>query len=888
MFIKKILLTITILLLVLPNMALAHDIKIFILHSYQQEYPWTKNEHHAFVDSLLADSSLEHLVFSSESLDSKRRAFTGSYQNFFYQYLKEKYQGYQPALIFCTDDNALQFLLEYKTRLFRGAPVVFCGVNNLEIKSRLNRQMYGGVFEKKDIAQNVELISRLHPDGKNIYFVGDNSSTSISIEKEAQKVMASRFPGLQYEVISHKNISPVIGRLQDKEDGVVLLTSIGAFQDQTNNTLPLKKIIHALAENNRHKIYSMEDVYILNGAVGGYVTSGTTQGEAAARMAATLLKSPPPNTPIPLIDDSPNVLMFNYPQLQRHNISVSSLPPDSIIINSPETFYARHKTIIRQVLSFIVLLLAIIALLARNIMLRKKSAALLKEQINLFESTFNSVPDGMILTDADNLILKCNPAMGHIFGFDQDEIRGRNSAIFLQEKSPAKQIEEPNGLCKSYTTSYQRKNGDLFPAETIETPITDHVGNFLGHLHEIRDISSRKTLEEKLRQAQKMESIGTLAGGIAHDLNNILTPILGYAELLYEDLQPNSPHSAKVSEVIKAGNRAKELVKQILTFSRQNDQERIAVNIAPLVKEALKLLRSSIPSTIKINQNINPQCGQILADPTQIYQIVMNLCTNAYHAMRSTEGVLRVSLTAKEITAGQEAHGLELEPGNYLVLEVCDTGHGIDQRIMAKIFDPYFTTKKIGEGTGMGLSVVHAIVQEYGGNIKVHSEAGKGTTFNVYLPLLDKEAPAEQTEAGVEIPRGSGRIMTVDDEKANVIVQELLLKNLGYQVTTFTSSGKALAEFNANPDRYDLVITDMTMPEMTGAELTTKLLAIRPELPVIMCTGFSEMINEQRAKELGVREFIMKPVTRSDIAKIIKKVLTSKKISAIGPAPATD
>ncbi len=384
----------------------------------------------------------------------------------------------------------------------------------------------------------------------------------------------------------------------------------------------------------------------------------------------------------------------------------------------------------------------------------------------------------------------------------------------------------------------------------------------------------KQELEGQLRQAQKMEAVGTLAGGIAHDFNNILTPILGYAEMVQEDMAPGSTAWERQNEIVKAGNRAKELVKQILSFSRQSDQELQPIQVHLVVKEALKLLRSSLPTTIEIKQNIDTKGGYVLADPTRIHQVMMNLCTNAYHAMRESGGILAVSLTTMNIGPEDSVPELNLVAGDYLRLEVSDTGCGMTPKVRDRIFEPYFTTRAKGEGTGLGLSVVHGIVKGLGGHITVYSEPGQGTTFHVYLPRYSHEDDAALQEvAPAALPTGHEHILVVDDEPSIVELMEQLLSRLGYQVTTVVDPQLALEMIESGQPVIDLVITDMTMPHMTGAELAGKILGLRPELPIILSTGFSEIITEEKARAMGIRRMVMKPVFKEDVARVVREVL---------------
>ena len=381
----------------------------------------------------------------------------------------------------------------------------------------------------------------------------------------------------------------------------------------------------------------------------------------------------------------------------------------------------------------------------------------------------------------------------------------------------------------------------------------------------------KKKINEQLRQAQKMEAIGTLAGGIAHDFNNLLAVILGYSEILIEEVQPDSKFANYLNTIISAGNRAKNLVKQILAFSRQAELERIPLKIQPLIKEGLKMLRSSIPTTIRITENIDPKSGSVLADPTQINQILMNLCTNAYHAMEDTEGILSVTLKTTFIQPDNKTMLLHVTPGEYVEVTVSDTGTGIGTDIIEKIFDPYFTTKEIGTGTGMGLSIIHGILSDYDGTITVESELGKGSTFHVYFPVVENETLPE-IKKPEDLPGGKERILFIDDEKFLSEMGKDMLERLGYHVTVRYNSIEALTTFQNAPNEFDLIITDQTMPGMTGSDLSRRMMQIRPDIPIILCTGYSNLIDEDSAKDLGIKEFALKPITKEVIAELIRKV----------------
>ncbi len=388
--------------------------------------------------------------------------------------------------------------------------------------------------------------------------------------------------------------------------------------------------------------------------------------------------------------------------------------------------------------------------------------------------------------------------------------------------------------------------------------------------------AQQQLMENRLRQAQKMEAIGTLAGGIAHDFNNILTPIMGFAELALHNLPPDSPSAGDLKQVVKAAGRARDLVRQILAFSRRGDQESRPLKPDLIAKEALKLLRATLPSTIEIRQDIPADCGAVLADPAQFHQVLMNLCTNAFYAMREKGGVLAVGLEKISLTEQDvRFKGMALTPGPYLKIEISDTGGGMERAVMERIFEPYFTTKPLNEGTGLGLAVVHGIVHQYGGHISVYSEPGQGTTFHVYLPLVETEAGGAEAavDGGLPLARNHERILVVDDEPVITSMLRNMLEYLGYRVTALTDAREAARLLREQPGDFNLLITDMTMPHLTGAELAKQALAAEPSPRVILCTGFSELINQEKSRALGIHAFVMKPVTLQSLARTIDQVL---------------
>ncbi len=485
--------------------------------------------------------------------------------------------------------------------------------------------------------------------------------------------------------------------------------------------------------------------------------------------------------------------------------------------------------------------------------------------------------DGIFMLDPEGTLVYSNPAFLGMLGYDEKDLLGNPIAMLRHSKHDEafyRQIWDHlrKGKTWSGQGSYRRKDGSELAGDLSISPVLNEQGEVVNIVEVVRDVTEKLKMEARLRQQQKMEELGTLAGGIAHDFNNIVAAILGYTELALAGTQQDSAVQRNLERIRKVAGRAREMVNQILVFSRRREPERRRVELAVVASEVLNLLRSSLPSTIEIRVEALA-AGAVKGDPSQVHQLIMNLGTNAGYAMRATGGILSLSLKPLDLDAGQSSVTHPLAPGPYMQLELSDTGQGIDPGVQERIFDPFFTTKPQGEGTGMGLAMVHGIVASMGGEISVRSTPGQGTSFKILLPKLDQAGEAqEQVPATPESPRGQGRILLVDDDNDILAIGTEFLEGLGYQVTATADSREALGLFRS-PESFDLVVTDQTMPGLTGERLAEAIHAECPELPIILCTGYSERIRHLNPSQLGIRKILIKPFELADLSLAVRESL---------------
>lgn len=563
-------------------------------------------------------------------------------------------------------------------------------------------------------------------------------------------------------------------------------------------------------------------------------------------------------------------------KLEKSALSIAKGNLDTVISTSGEGEIGRLALTFKQMIDQIKTVTASRDELDHEIKVRKEVETALTTSQETLMSVLNGIDATVYVADLDTFeILFMNQFMINLYGKDLKGERCHN--VFADDQGPCtictndKLLDDdgkPTGV--HIWSALNKVTGRWFMNHDRAIKWID--GRFV-RLQIATDITQLKEMENELRQAHKMESIGRLAGGIAHDFNNILAAINGFSQLALETIPPDSQAAADINEVINSSDRAAKLVKQILSFSRKQQQELVPISVQSVLQEVVQLIRATLPSTIEIKAEIDPNCGAVMSDATMLHQVVMNLCTNGAQAMEYSGGILEISLFPTEIKTA-DPNLPDLQPGNYITLQVQDSGIGIPEDHLEHIFDPYFTTKDIGKGSGMGLAVVHGVIRNHQGDIKVESLVGKGSSFTIYLPEIDK-LPAPEPEIDGELPGGKESILLVDDEKKIVELTKRRLESLGYRVTATTSSTKALEMFITGPYNYDLLVSDQTMPTMRGDELASAVKKLRPELPVIICSGYSSRLDGNEVSEMKISAFIMKPVLKSKLAKTVRECLDS-------------
>ena len=790
-------------------------------------------------------------------------------------YYAAKYATKKIRVVIAQGSQAPAFLMKHRDALFPGAQGVFCGTRSVE-KDGLPTWLTG-VFEVNDAPGSFLLARRLQPNLHRFVVLDDSTTSGRAQLQSIRESCATDAPDIAVELLKTENVQQLFAAVEAlPQDAAVLMTRAKLAQ----------KFMAELRERCPVPIYGLRAPLHLAGILGGSLLDGEEHGAAAARLALRLFRGERAET-IPAVAEPPCRFMVHHDQMVRFGFPFSALPEGSVVLGRPPGLFETHGRTFIIGGSLVVVLLATVASLTWMLRQKRASAKALSRSLSTLNATFESISEGVLVVDLNGSITSFNEHFLELWGIPREMDRHVRDEVLLRYVK--RRLKDPDAFLEKVKSLYahpEESSSDLveFKDGTVlerdSRPQRDG-GKIVGRVWSFRDITARVTAErekhhllEQLAQSQKMEAVGTLAGGIAHDFNNILTGVIGYAELARARLPASHPSAEDLGCVLTAGERARDLVRRILTFSRKHKPEKSAVSLKPVIGEILHLLRATIPASIEIHAELQENDDYALADTAQIHQAILNLATNAVHAMSGGPGRLSVSL---ETIVGSSQFAREnprLLSGSWVRVSVGDSGHGMDAPTLRRVFEPFYTTKQPGEGTGLGLAVVHGIVTAHGGIVTVESEPGKGASFRLHFPVVEK--PGDMPAPAIcDLPRGNGeRVLIVEDETAVAEIARKYLMGLGYRPTVCHSPEWALGELSSDSHEFAAVLTDLSMPHMTGLDLIRRIRALEPGLPCVLCTGFvASASTEMEAIHLGVADVVTKPYSRSDLANALDRAL---------------
>jgi PAS domain S-box-containing protein len=862
---------------------------ILLVNSYHQTMRWTQDMVTAVYDELQPDQN--NLQLFIENMDTKR-IYHENYMEVFGTLLKEKYRDTTFDLILVADNNAFDFMRQRRDQLFPQIPVVFCGINNLDLGTIEELADFTGVEEIFDTAATVDLALQNHPDTEEIFVVNDYLTTGRAIVAKMRIQLEPYKDQVKIRYNENLSIAELNTQIRTLKPGTIVL--LGAFYSaRHNNRVPgFYQSGVRLIEGSQVPVYTIYDFNIHKGVVGGKVASSYQQGKKMGQLAKEVLAGAKVKE-LPTINTGTTEYIFNFADLKRFSIAESDLPQGSKILNRPFSIYREYQSELILTGAFIILLLVIICALLISISRRHQAEQRLRENELKLKTIFNQSHALISLIAADETLIDINQPALAFCGRQKHELINRPfwEAGYGQSADDKQLLQRAltdatTGQVIKFELTANSAVGEEHIFDITISPVRDENGRTAYFVLERHDITHQARLAEQLRHAHKMEAVGTLAGGIAHDFNNILSGILGFSEMNL--LEPDCSETIRnnCEKINSAAIRARELVLQILTFSRKDNVRIELARIDQIVQETVDLLTKTLARNIPMTVAIDPQTGWVMADKTQLHQVVMNLCTNACHANKDNGGQIFINLDAVSFDQTEEVGSETLKPGRYARLQVRDSGSGIAAEDLGRIYDPFFTTKKPGEGTGLGLSVVHGIIQNLGGAIAVTSRIAAGTVFTVWIPLSDEE-PADQSATDDKglVTGGLEHILWVDDEAMLVNLGQQFLESLGYRVTAVESSREALELFRRQPHDFDLIFSDLVMPELTGEQLAKAALKIRDDVPIILCSGHSGTLDRDKALELGAKDLLTKPLRLKNLARKIRAALDSSASSKSSPPP---